>query len=220
MEFTWAGQRSRTACATAIAGKVVRAERAAAQPRTLGRFKKAAPTVLPDRSATERAQRREEVLQSRLDKQIAESREYIANLQTQHAQALANLNTQLCYKKSEVNSLRAKLRLVKPNIERKIRPLTDGVSAPTQRRLASEIEKFLNLKFATSAARDQALYQRFQRNPHRYKAILAHGLTLGGFKRACEDHPEWVQPIRREVVTKIEDSGPLKSALISKSIVR
>lgn len=161
MEFSWAAQRSRTAFAKTIAGRIVRAEKAAAQPQTLGRFMKAAPTLLPERTPAERAQRREEVLQSKFDNYVLESKEHIATLQSQHSQALANLNQQLALKTSEVCSLRAKLRLTKPSIERKVRPLTGGVSAPTQRKLAVELENFLNLKFATTAARNQALYEHF-----------------------------------------------------------
>jgi hypothetical protein len=101
--------------------------------------------------------------------------------------------------------LRAKVRLVKPSIETKARPLTGGLSAPTQRRLAAELENFLLLKFATTAARDQALYKHFQRFPNRYTAITDHGLSLAGFQKACAENPEWVHPIRREVVTKIEE---------------
>jgi hypothetical protein len=113
MEFSWAQQRSRSACANAIAGRIVRSERAEAQPRQLGRFVKSAPTLLPERTAAERAQRREEVLQLKLDKYIKESKEHIANMQAQHSQALANLNLQLSQKKSEIRSLKASLRLVK-----------------------------------------------------------------------------------------------------------
>jgi hypothetical protein len=205
MEFQWAQQRSRTACAQHFASKIVRAEKAASQPRTLGRFVKTAPTLLPERTAAERAARREEVLQSRLDKHISESKERIAHLQAQHSQALANLNQQLSLTTAEVRSLRARLRLTRPSIERRVTPLTDGVSAPTQRKVAAELESFLLLKFATTAARDQALYEHFIRLSNRYTAITAHGLTLAGFQKACEENPEWVHPIRREVITKIEE---------------
>lgn len=200
MDFNRAGQRSRTASSKAIASKVVRAEKAEAQPRTLDRFTKAAPTLFPDRSPAERARKREEVLRSKLDKHIAEAKEQITILQSQHAQALANINAQLSHKKTEVRSLRASLRLVKPSIDRRVRPLTGGLSAPTQRKLATELENFLLLNFATTAAQNQALYEHFLRFPNRYTSITAHGLSLAGFQKACSDNPEWVHPIRREVI--------------------
>jgi hypothetical protein len=83
--------------------------------------------------------------------------------------------------------------------------LTSGISAPTQRRLAAELENFLGLKFAIQEARNQALYEHFTRFSNRYTAITAHGLSLAGFQKACEDNPNWVHPIRREVISKIED---------------
>jgi hypothetical protein len=45
---------------------------------------KTAPTLLPKRTADERAARRKEQLQSRLDKHINESKEEIAHLHAQH----------------------------------------------------------------------------------------------------------------------------------------
>jgi hypothetical protein len=91
MDFYWAEQRSRSAIA--IARKVVRTEKAEAQPRSLGRFTKTAPTLLQDRSAAERARKREELLQTKFDEYISESIEQIATLQAQHSQALANLDS-------------------------------------------------------------------------------------------------------------------------------
>jgi hypothetical protein len=83
-------------------------------------------------------------------------------------------------------------RLIKP------RPLQGGTSAPTQRRLASELEAFLKVKYATIAARKHAIFQHFQRNPTLY---------------LCKDNPEWVHPIQQEVITKIEEFWTLEKCL-------
>jgi siroheme synthase (precorrin-2 oxidase/ferrochelatase) len=89
MDLIWATHRSRTACAKAQAAKIIRAEIIAAKPRVGGQFvketKRAGPSV---RTPAERAEKREEVLQSKFDKYTVETRNSIAELKAQHDNAV------------------------------------------------------------------------------------------------------------------------------------
>jgi hypothetical protein len=216
MDLTWATHRSRTACAKAQAAKIIRAEIVAAKSRVGGQFvketKRDGPSV---RTPAERAEKREEVLQSKFDKYIVETRNQIAELKAQHANALYVVKRQLEIRSKEVVALKVKLRLARPSLTTTTtaRPLLGGNSAPTQRRIAAELGNFLEHKFATAEARKQALYEHFQRNPHMYTAIIAHGITLAGFHSVCRQNPEWVNPIRREVIEKIEEFWTLEKCL-------
>jgi hypothetical protein len=207
MEFSWAAQKSRTTCAQISAARALRAEVTAPKPREQGRFKKTGVSVeLPPRAPPERAERREEVIQARFDKYIENTRIAIAAQDKKHCEALQNLQNLVDKKNSELKSLRNRLRLtgaaqriLKP------RPLQGGTSAPTQRRLITELDSFLNTKYATVATRKQAIFEHYQRNPALYLEVTTTGITLTAFNKICAENPEWVHFIRREVITQIEE---------------
>jgi hypothetical protein len=215
MEFTWAAQRSRSACAQNFTAKALRAEVIAAKPREQGRFKKTGPSAtLPPRAPAERAERREEVVQARFDKYIEDTRITIAAQEKKHYEAFQNLQNTIDRKNKELLSLRNRLRLtgaaqgiLKP------RPLQGGTSAPTQRRLAAELDSFLNAKYATEATQKQAIFEHYQRNPALYLEVTTTNITLTAFNKICADNPEWVHSIHRQVITEIEDFWSLEKCL-------
>jgi hypothetical protein len=43
--------------------------------------------------------------------------------------------------------------------------------------------------------------------------VKTHGITLTDFKTICENNPEWVHPIRRKVITQIEEYWTLEKCL-------
>jgi hypothetical protein len=150
MEFTWASYRCTCACAKAFAHSIARAkikaEILAEQPRLGGRFSKSAPKPPLERTPAERAEKREEIIQSKFDKYVAETRDQTQALATQHALALGNLKFQLETKTKEVLSLRGKLRIAlriaAPTATAKRAPtgLQGGEMAKTKRKLAAKID--------------------------------------------------------------------------------
>lgn len=97
---------------------------------------------------------------SKFDKYVAETKEHIATLQTQHAAALGNISNQLETKTKEVLSLRGKLRAANPVLttRRPTQSLQGGKTARTQRKLAAELQSFLEERYATQEAREQAVF--------------------------------------------------------------
>jgi hypothetical protein len=156
MDLTWAAHTSRTAFAKALAAKIVQANIVAAKPRLGGHFVKATKRAEPSEPSSgtpaERAERQEEVLQSKFDKYIVETGTQIAKLKQQHAHALYVVQRQLEIRSKEVVSLKVKLRLARPALTTIARPLLGGHSAATQRRIAAELGNFLEHKFATAEA--------------------------------------------------------------------
>jgi hypothetical protein len=154
------------------------------------------------------------VLQSKFDKYIAETRNQIADLKVQQAHALSVVTRQLQIRSKEVQSLKVKLLcLAGPGLPAPSRPLLGGHTAPTQRRIAAELQTFLEHRSATPEARKQALYEHFQRHPQLPTAITAQSITLANFQKVCRENPEWAHLIRRDVIEKIEEFWTLEKCL-------
>jgi hypothetical protein len=77
----------------------------------------------------------------------------------------------------------------------------------TKKRLAQILQAFLDKRYEKEA-QPKALLFHFQGNPEQYKLIFEsikeESVSLTSFLAACKSHPEWLNPIRREVVTEIE----------------
>jgi hypothetical protein len=216
-ELSWAAYQRRRSTCICLQDKTrkVRTEIASSKPRLGGQFTKPKAYV-PPRAQEEREERAEKVLQKRLDRQIAESKQELEALKSAHAQALANLNDQLAKKTTTIRSLRAQIRLSKTDQPKEeaeeSRKIQGGTSAPTRKKLADELHSFLNKRFLKPAQK-QALFEHFQRHPTLYTPILNQGLTHATFQKACEENPDWLSPIRREVVQKIEQFWTLDKCL-------
>jgi hypothetical protein len=133
------------------------------------------------------------------DKYIEDTRIARAAQEKKQSEALQNLQNIVDKKNSEMIFLRNRLRLTGaaqrvPQPILKPRPLQGGATAPTQRRLASELGAFLDSKFATVAARQQALFEHSQRHPTLYQEIKTSGITLRAFNQIRENNSEWVIP--------------------------
>jgi hypothetical protein len=71
--------------------------------------------------------------------------------------------------------------------------------------LASKLDSFLDARYATVTTKKQAILEHYQRNPALYLGVTTSGITLSTFNKICEDNPQWVHSIRREVITQIEE---------------
>jgi hypothetical protein len=124
------------------------------------------------------------------------------------------LNAQLAQKTILIRSLGAKAANTRANLgdpdsaqPASQKKLQGGETRVIKKRLARILQAFLDKRYEKEA-QPKALLSHFQRNPEQYKLILEsikeESVSLTSFLAACESHPEWLNPIRREVVTEIE----------------
>jgi hypothetical protein len=208
-ELSWVVKRTRTGCTPQEKQTAARQVIAVAKPRVSGKFVKLKPTTQDD--GKRKRSESEEELHNQLRKQAAEHKEHIARLQSESAETLANLNKKLAEKETLIRSLRAKSHLpatepapIVPSLNRR---LLGGKTQKTKKRLADVLQTFIDQTYDT-AAQPQALLAHFERHPELYKLIidkiLGEGVTLSSFLTACDTNPEWLNPVRREVVAEIE----------------
>jgi hypothetical protein len=216
--LSWAGQKRRSGLQELSQAREARAAIAAQKTRKGGQFVKEAKTTLPVRSQAERAEKEIDSLKRKFDKQVAESRAVIANLQAQYQSTVTNLHKTMAVKDKELLQLRTtgqiRFRGATPTKRvQKERRLYGGTTAPTKVKLAKRLETLLAAKFATEDARKQALYEHFVRHPTDYHAILNHNPTRASFEQLCKDHKEWLIPIQQDLVHRIGAAWTLQKCL-------
>lgn len=215
----WAGQRPRSGSDLRTAEQKARAAIAAAKRRRGGQFVKAGvKTVLPVRSQAQRAERDIETLKKKFDKFVTNTKTAAATLIAQHSSSLITLNARLAVKDEELEKLkkaaRTAARTRKPTYKAgRERLLHGGSTLPTKLKLAKRLETLLAAKFATPAARKQALYEHFLRHPDDYYSITSHGVTRPAFDQLCKDNKAWLIPIQQDVIDRIEKEWSLAKML-------
>lgn len=211
--LSWQVRKLRTGCSpTSIAPEAQRIARrsdlAKAQPRSGGQFASSIPAGQRKRKHREG----EEILQEKLDQQSARHKEEVALLTAASAN-LQNIKDQLAAKETIIRSLRAKsiasaITKISSESEPPKKKLAGGNSKITRKRLADTLQAFLDRRYK-KAAQPQTLLTHFEQNPDLYKevvqAIKEDSVSLASFLKACETHPDWLNPIRREVVAEIEN---------------
>jgi hypothetical protein len=85
------------------------------------------------------------------------------------------------------------------------RKLIGGMSAGVKSKLASEMEDFLILRFATKTARQQALYEHYRRFPEDYSLVVNSNIAEKEFGVLCDQNPHWLTAIRKDVIDLIEE---------------
>ncbi|GAQ92992.1 hypothetical protein KFL_012380020 [Klebsormidium nitens] len=61
------------------------------------------------------------------------------------------------------------------------------------------------MRFATKEARNQALFEHYQRFPKDYSSVLATNISQEDFNTLCEQNPAWLAPVRLEAFGKIKE---------------
>lgn len=92
------------------------------------------------------------------------------------------------------------------------RPSFGGQTRQTRLKLANKLETLLSARFTPDACK-QALYEHAQRHPHDFSTILNQNVTLGAFEQLCQQHPDWLTPIQRNVVECIQAQWTLAVCL-------
>jgi hypothetical protein len=210
--LSWQGCRLRTGC-SARAPSVPTAERTAqrsdlakAQPRKGGQFASSKPALEKKRKHREG----EEILQEKLEQQIAKHKEEVALLNATSLTSLQKLTDQLAAKETLIRSLRAKSiarTITRVGTSSQPKPfkkkLASGASKVIKKRLADILQTFLDRRYE-KGAQPQTLLSHFEQHPDLYKqvveAIKDTSVSLTSFLEACEARPDWLNPIRREVV--------------------
>jgi hypothetical protein len=212
--LSWQGCRLRTGCSAAPLTVAVatadRSDLAKAQARKGGQFASTKPAAERKRKHRDN----EDILQDRLEQQIARHKEEITILNATSLASLQKLTAQLAEKETLIRSLRAKniaKTITRVGTDTDTEParkkLAGGQSTSTKKRLANILQAFLD-RIYNKEAQPQALLSHFERNPDLYKlvveAIKKDTVSLSSFLAACETHPDWLNPIRKEVVAEIE----------------
>jgi hypothetical protein len=115
--LSWGAYRSRHLCSAAVAQQTARAEKAASQARSGGRFVKeaaAASTVTAReyRSTLDRAQREITMVRERYDKYVEETKAKTLEEQAEHIRILMNLQSLLADKTRQLKELKRMHKLV------------------------------------------------------------------------------------------------------------
>jgi hypothetical protein len=214
--LTWTVQGTRTGCAAKDKCKAAKAAIARSKPRGGGgQFLVEKPEPAVGDKKKHRAS--EESMQAKLDKHIAEHKEEVTNLKAINSSTLQSLQVQIAEKDRLVRSLRAQLRIQATNqtqpsaaqglVQPPSRKLLGGNTRVTKKKLSDTLQNFLERRYEQEA-QAEALLSHYQRHPALYNLvkakILEDNTNLTTFLAACQTHPEWLNPIRREVVQEIE----------------
>jgi hypothetical protein len=162
-------------------------------------------------------QRKTKKTSEKFDKFVASTKAAASTLAAQHSSSLITLNARLAVKDEELERLRKAARSAartrKPAFQAGSERLHGGSTLFTKLKLAKRLETLLTAKFATQAARKQALYEHFLRHPDDYNAITSHGLTRPAFDQLCKDNKDWLIPIQQDVIDRIEKEWSLAKML-------
>lgn len=205
----------------AVASTAGRSDLAKAQARKGGQFTSSKPAAERKRKHRDN----EEILEDKLEQQIAKHKEEVIISKATSIASLQKLTAQLAEKETLIRSLRAKniakaITRVGTDIDNEParKKLAGGQSRSTKKRLANILQAFLDRKY-NKEAQPQTLLSHFQQHPDLYKqiveAIKEDTVSLSSFLAACETHPDWLNSIRREVVLRLKTFGLLRSALVS-----
>jgi hypothetical protein len=213
--FLWGRKRSRSENAEPL--PTVAQVKAAALSRDGGRFvkPKAGATNVAPRSADERLRAKRDAAQKTLRDVIQEHKEKLNAETTQWTRTMHVLNGRIAAQETALRSLRRSNLILKrkaakapeqvaqpqPKLARK---LIGGTSAGVKSKLASEMEDFLILRFATKTARQHALYEHYRGFPEDYSLVINSNITEKEFEVLCDQNPHWLTPIRKDVIDLIE----------------
>jgi hypothetical protein len=216
MELAWAAHRSRTACAQVFAHKIARAEIKeeilAAQPRAGGRFTEFAPKQLLERPPAARAEKREEVFQSKFDKYVAETKDQMQAMAAQHALALGNINFQLKTKTKKVLSLRGKLKLAAYIAKRAPTGLQGGETTWTKRMMAAKLHTFLEKSYLLLPPKNKLYLSTFRGTPPFISPLPPLESLLGRLRKSAKNTPSGCSLSEEKWLRLLRSSGPWKSA--------
>jgi hypothetical protein len=195
-----------------------RAERAAEQERSGGRFAKvAAKKALPPRSIEDRLRAENKFVREKLATVIEEhnaSKRRDASSET--AELLQQCQAKLEKQEEELRRLRRSVQAFKfrqaraqaaaaaaaAESSKRPRPI-GGSSAPIRLKMANELNEYLAARFSSPEHISQALFQHYKRNKHFYTLITTAEIDQNEFDALCSRNPSWCLPIQKALVKEI-----------------
>jgi hypothetical protein len=202
-----------------------RAERAAQQDRSDGRFAKrtggenaGAKAGLPLRSVEDRLRAENKYVREKLAALIEKhnaGRKRDALSETR--QLLKKCHAKLEDQEGELRRLRRSIQGYRfkharaaanaaavnaAATTRKPRPI-GGLSAPTLLKMANELNEYLGTRFSSPENISQALFQHYKRNKHLNSLIIAAEIIQDQFDTFCSLNPSWCLPIQKALVAEI-----------------
>lgn len=216
MATSWGTKRMRSnACEDASTS--VATHPSSTQARRGGQWSKIGPAVTAYRSVEERLRATNKKLVEQLASQRAAATEATQKILAESSALLAALQAKdekEAKMATTIRSLRRKNSLLTqrlaatpevPAVRQTLRQMRGGASAGVKSKSAAQVEQFLNTRFATRTARQQALFEHFKRYPENFALVLNANITQTDFDILCKMNPDWLLPYQNDVLEEIRE---------------
>lgn len=186
------------------------------QPRKGGAWAKAGPAVSEYRSVNERLKAANAKLLAQLENHRAAARAETQKVLAENSKLLAALQLQQEKQESlrtKIRSLRRKNTMLvaaeagkqssKQSAEKTPRQMRGGTSVGVKVKTAAVVDNFLATRYASQAARQQALLEHCKRHPENFSLVINQNISQEGFDDLCKLNPDWIVPYQNVVLEEM-----------------
>lgn len=187
------------------------------QARRGGQWTKIGPAITGYRSVEERLRAANKKLVEQLasyraaatkttQKILAESSTLMTALQAkEEKEATMTTTIRSLRRKNSLLTQRLAARPDVPSGQKTLRQMRGGASAGVKSKSAAQVQRFLNKRFATKAARQQALFEHFKRYPENFSLVLNDNITQTEFDILCKLNPDWLLSYQNDVLEEVKE---------------
>jgi hypothetical protein len=184
------------------------------QPRTGGAWAKAGPAVTEYRSINERLKATNARLLKQLESNRAAATVENQSLVAEKSRLLGALQLEQQKQaalQTKIRSLRRKNLMLgaaqagrQPSAQKMPRQMRGGTSVGVKVKTAAVVDHFLATRFATLAARQQALLEHYRRHPENFSLVINQNVSQTGFDQLAKLNPDWLVPHQNDILEEIQ----------------